>query len=243
MNNEQPPIMPHNALPPSRWTLQSFDTPITISSVIDNLLKFPGRVLHECQTGNRKVPLLLCIISLVCLSVFGALLGTFSGGTQLWAAPAKITLGTAFAAFICLPSLYIFSALGGTNAKLSHIIGVLVASIALTAVLLLGLGPIVWVFSQSTDSIPFMGFLALAFWGLSLAFGLRLLLAASASLGTQGAGYIHTWMAIFIVVTLQMSTALRPIIGKADNLLPTEKKFFVTHWFEEMDSSSKSSPR
>jgi hypothetical protein len=32
--------------------------------------------------------------------------------------------------------------------------------------------------------------------------------------------------------SLQMMTALRPIIGKADTFFPTEKKFFVSHWFD-----------
>jgi hypothetical protein len=31
-----------------------------------------------------------------------------------------------------------------------------------------------------------------------------------------------------------MTTALRPIIGKADTLLPTEKKFFLQHWGDSM---------
>jgi hypothetical protein len=35
---------------------------------------------------------------------------------------------------------------------------------------------------------------------------------------------------IFVLVVLQMTTALRPILGKADTFLPTENKFFVSHW-------------
>jgi hypothetical protein len=232
-----PPAIP--PAPLNRWALQRFDTPITLGSVIENLLKFPGRVLHECQSGSMKVPVLLCLISLFCLGVFGWLLGTFSGGTQLWAAPAKVAGGTLFAVLICMPSLYIFSALGGVEAKLSHMLGVLLAAIALTALLLLGFAPIVWVFSQSTESLPFMGFLALAFWLIGLSFGLKLLHAAAASLGGQSNGYLSSWILIFVVVTLQVSTAVRPIIGKADTLLPTEKRFFIGHWLKEMDLSSE----
>jgi hypothetical protein len=29
-----------------------------------------------------------------------------------------------------------------------------------------------------------------------------------------------------------MTTALRPIVGTADTLLPEEKKFFASHWVE-----------
>ena len=37
---------------------------------------------------------------------------------------------------------------------------------------------------------------------------------------------------IFLLVMLQMMTALRPIIGTTDTFLPPEKKFFVSHWME-----------
>ena len=35
---------------------------------------------------------------------------------------------------------------------------------------------------------------------------------------------------IFVLVAVQMTTALRPILGKADTFLPTEKQFFMSHW-------------
>lgn len=209
----------------------------TFGNVIDHLLKRPGRIMHAFADGTRGVALILILSSLACLAIFGLLLGTFSGGTQLWAAPLKVTGGTLVAALICLPSLYIFSALGGVTSKLSYIVSVLFAGIALCGLLLLGFAPVLWVFSQSTESTTFVGFLSLAFWLISLAFGLRMLLAGSTLRGAQSPGYIKVWMAIFVVVTLQMSTALRPIIGKADTFLPTEKRFFLQYWFEEVDGA------
>ena len=46
--------------------------------------------------------------------------------------------------------------------------------------------------------------------------------------------YLLVWTGIFFLVTLQMSTSLRPLIGTADTLLPTKKKFFLEHWFDEL---------
>jgi len=34
---------------------------------------------------------------------------------------------------------------------------------------------------------------------------------------------------------VQMTTALRPIIGKADTFLPVQKQFFLMHWAECME--------
>jgi hypothetical protein len=40
------------------------------------------------------------------------------------------------------------------------------------------------------------------------------------------------WIIIFLLTSLQMMTALRPIIGKSDTFLPAEKKFFISHWYD-----------
>lgn len=214
--------------------------PVTLISVIEHLLKQPGRLLHACQQGGLAVPVRLLLSAIISFSVFGLLLGSFSGGIQLWAAPLKITLGISIAVLICLPSLYIFSALDGLDARLTQISAVMLTAVALAGLLLLGFAPVIWVFSTSTESLAFMGFLGLIFWVIGLYFGSRLLLQAASSLGTQSAGYLKTWLAIFIIVTLQMSTSLRPIIGKADTLLPTNKKFFIQHWVENLGADASS---
>lgn len=208
--------------------------PVTILSVIEHLLKHPGRILHECQQGRLQVPVRLLLSTLISFSIFGLLLGSFSGGTQLWASPLKVTLGIVVAVLICLPSLYIFSALDGLDARLSQISAVMLSAVALAGLLLLGFAPVIWVFSTSTESLAFMGFLGLIFWIIGLYFGSRLLLQAATSLGMQSTGFLKTWLAIFIIVTLQMSTSLRPLIGTADTLLPEKKKFFLQHWVENL---------
>jgi len=45
---------------------------------------------------------------------------------------------------------------------------------------------------------------------------------------------------------VQMTTALRPILGTADTFLPAEKQFFVSHWgdcLKATDNESKSRVR
>jgi hypothetical protein len=223
---------------PSTFIIEPMEGPQTLSNIMDNLLKHPGRLFHACQSGNSAVALRLLLIAVMSLSIFGLLLGSFSGGTQLWASPLKITLGMIVAVMICLPSLYIFSALDGLNARLYQIVSVLLSMVALSGLLMLGFAPVIWVFSTSTDSLGFMGFLALIFWVIGLYFGTRLLLAAACSLGLQSKSYLKLWIIIFTIVTLQMSTSLRPLIGTADTLLPTEKRFFLQHWFYFLDSNN-----
>jgi hypothetical protein len=56
---------------------------------------------------------------------------------------------------------------------------------------------------------------------------------------TRSNAGLKIWMLIFTLVVIQMTTALRPIIGTADTFLPQEKKFFLAHWFEQMTGQSR----
>jgi hypothetical protein len=197
-------------------------------AVVEALLKHPGRILFELRgTNAAKVCTALFITALICLGVYGVVAGSLTGGTQLYIAPAKILLGSLLCALICLPSLFIFLCLGGADVKLRAVAGNLLASVALTSLLLLGFAPVAWVFSQSTDSIALMAALHLIFWAIAMAFGLRLI--------GGGSRTSKVWVGIYIVVCLQMMTALRPIIGHSDTFLPTEKQFFLVHMGETLN--------
>jgi hypothetical protein len=43
---------------------------------------------------------------------------------------------------------------------------------------------------------------------------------------------------IFVLVVLQMTTALRPLIGTSKNFLPKEKKSFIAHWGDNLSSTN-----
>lgn len=206
-------------------------------SAIESILRHPRRVLYQLrQPGAGHLIVALLLIAVVCSLVYGVVVGTFSGGTQLWAAPVKIAAGLIISAVICLPSLYIFSCLSGTQARLIEVVGMIAGLLALMTVLLIGFAPVAWVFSQSTESLAAMGALHLTFWCIATYFGIRFLSEGFAHLSGKPAG-LRVWVTIFLLVMVQMSTALRPIVGKADTLLPVEKKFFLKHWFEQLDKA------
>lgn len=88
-----------------------------------------------------------------------------------------------------------------------------------------------------------MGGLHLAFWAVAVVFGVRFLSAGFNLMKVKSAGALHTWIIIFLLVCLQMTTALRPLIGKSEHFLPpaSEKKFFVGHWMDCLDEETKAS--
>jgi amino acid permease len=133
-------------------------------------------------------------------------------------------------AIICLPSLYIFACLSGSQARLAEIFGLVMGMLMLTTILLIGFAPVAWLFSQSTESVNWMGTLHLIFWFIASIFGLRFLNAAFSHTQAKSNAGFNTWVVIFMLVVVQMTTALRPIVGHADSFFPKEKKFFLSYW-------------
>lgn len=242
-----PPALPNNPAAPTpappapapreEEPPKAIEGALNFSTVISTLLKKPMSMLVTME--ERKIvpwaPILM--LAFACLFVFGLVIGTFSAGVQLWAAPAKIVGGVAFSALICLPSLYIFSCLAGIEARFQTIAGILACAIALVALLLVGFAPVIWLFSTSSDSTVFFGFLCLVLWLICLGFGFRFISKAAAMLGARHAFHVKVWTTVFLLVTVQMPVTLRPIIGKSSEgkiLNLEEKKFFLTYWGEQI---------
>ncbi|MEJ0088675.1 MAG: hypothetical protein WDM80_02830 [Limisphaerales bacterium] len=216
-------------------------------AAIEALLRQPRRLLFQLrQPGAGKLIAGMLFTALICSLVYGVVAGTFSGGMQFWAAPVKIAAGLLISAAICLPSLYIFACLSGSQARLAEVCGLLAGLLMLMTILLVGFAPVAWIFSQSTESLAWMGFLHLMFWFVATLFGVRFMKQGFSHANAKSQAGVNVWIIIFLLVAVQMTTALRPIIGKSGTFFPTEKKFFLGHWADCLDSSagkSKSNER
>lgn len=247
--NESAPVPPlMQSLPPDALPPPSLNEPrplgddpaeraaiANVFTAIEAVLRQPRRLLFQLrQPGGGKLIAAMIVTSLICSLVYGVVAGTFSGGAQLWIAPVKIGLGLLSSAAICLPSLYIFSCLSGSQARLAEVGGLLAGLLLLMTILLIGFAPVAWIFSESTESLAWMGTLHLVFWLVATLFGLRFLKAGFRHANARSQAGINVWIVIFLLVALQMTTALRPILGKADSFLPAQKQFFVSHWVDCM---------
>jgi len=239
-----PPRIPPVATPSGG--LQLGDDPAecvpipNVVAAIDAILRHPRRVMFQlCQSDAGNLIAMMLLVSVVCSLIYGVVAGTFSGGDQLWAAPVKIAVGLMISALICLPSLYIFTCLSGSQARLVEVCGLLAGLLMLMTILLIGFAPVAWIFSQSTESLAWMGTLHLVFWFIATLFGLRFLNSGFSHSNARSHAGFYTWVVIFLLVAVQMTTALRPILGTANTILPTEKQFFVSHWGDCLKATSK----
>ena len=214
----------------------------TFSNIINHLLKKPLSVIHSIdeREGVRWMPIFA--MTILSLTLFGFILGSFQGATeQMYLAPAKIVGGVLFSSLICLPSLYIFCCIGGLDKKFSTILGIQSCTMAITSLLLIGFSPVIWLFSSSSESLSFFGFLCISIWLICLFMGLKFLTKTGKAFGMSHTKHLYLWASIFTLVTLQMPTTLRPIIGQSETgkiLELDEKKFFLQHWIDEIDKQS-----
>src|SRR3954463_9549900 len=167
---QSPGLAPLGEHPEER---ESIPNPVV---AIEAILRQPRRVMYQLrQPGSGRLIFGMLFIAVLCSLIYGLVVGSFSMGVQLWAAPVKIAGGMLITALICLPSLYIFTCLSGSQARLAEMCGLLAGLLMLMTILLVGFAPVAWLFSQSTQSITWMGALHLIFWFIAAFFGLRFL--------------------------------------------------------------------
>jgi len=240
-----PPDVPNANGSVPQETIEALETSVSISKTIQSLLKSPDSLGARISEGGfRTLTENLIFVCIACCLGYGLITGSFSGGTQWYASPVKIVMGLFLASLVCLPSLYIFACMSGADIRLGQITVALMAANTLTMILLIGLGPVTWVFSQSTNSVFFMGLLHLVFWFVSFSFGMNLILKLTNHLKPKETAYLKIWIFIFSLTSLQMMTALRPLIGTSEHLFPKEKKFFFKHWVEAagVDTEKQDTP-
>ncbi len=212
---------------------------LDLKTLFEALLRRPQTLVARLAEPKHGATGRFAGMTLVSMLLFGLVLGCFAKHEQLWAAPAKITAGLVFAGLICFPSLYIFATLAGARVTISQLAACLAGALALAGLLLLGFAPAVWIFAESTDSLGFMGVLAIGTWVIAITFAFKFLKSAIFATGGTQKGPMVIWSAVFLLVTLQMTTSLRPILGRSDLMLTQEKKFFLQHWGETFGSSLK----
>ena len=213
-----------------------------VLGVIEGLLKNPASLLQSFLRNERKtLAMHLIIIALITSASFGLVLGSYSGHEQWWWAPIKISGGLMLSALLCLPSLYVFGCLAGLPIRPGSASALLLSLSALCGLILLGFAPVAWIFTQSTSSLPLVGFIIIAMWLVAVSFGVGFVRQIAQMLGANNVQHLRLWLAIFLVVTLQMSTTLRPIIGRSNTVLPRERVFFIEHWWNNFNSAARSS--
>ena len=115
MNDNTPPPLEPPPIKPGRYQYAPMPGRRDLLAVFETLLKYPGRIIWEISNGRAwPVVMALALITVFSMTIYGVVVGSLTGGSQLWIAPVKIVIGSSLSLLICLPSLYVFLCLSGS---------------------------------------------------------------------------------------------------------------------------------
>ena len=205
------------------------------------LLKTPVHVMWRISENENLNPLTaqLFMWGLVFHAIYGFAMALFDSPQVAVITATKAPLIAFFSLLLCIPSLYVFSCVAGLPIRMTQACALAASTVAMTGLILLGMTPVTWLFSVSTHSLPFVVVMNLISWIVAVGFALRFFRILGRNGGDSGRlSGLKWWLFIYILVSLQMTTTMRPLLGKlsSNNLITTEKKFFAAHFKEAMET-------
>jgi hypothetical protein len=223
---------------PETFTVKDSAKCAPCNTLLEGLLKSPLWVVQQIEIDRhwwRKGGVLI-LWGLIFHALYGAATGTFGGWDATFMLSVKAPLIALCALGLCLPSLYIFSCVGGMRLTLSQAFALASCVIAITGLLLLGLAPVAWLFSASTDNVVFAVVFTMMAWMLAVGFALRFLSYMKFSEILRSTTGLKWWLLIYILVSFQMATNMRPFLNVPNTgWWTSEKKFFGTHFMESLE--------
>lgn len=171
----------------------------------------------------------LVVFALAAFALHGFVGGLFQGGEQLLWAALKAPLVVLFAVALCAPSFVVLTAMSGTRIVAGRLADGAAAFLAALALVLLGLLPVVWLFSVTSRYLAAVVLFQLLAWLAAIGLARRALVRA---VGARAAGAYRGWALLLLVVSLQAATYLQPILWRApgERLFPRPRQLFFEHF-------------
>jgi hypothetical protein len=190
-------------------------------TVIEQILRNRDQFFIEIRdgVGLRAKIRAMVLSSLVCLLVYGAVLGSTHSALQALSSAIKVPVLFLATLVVCSPTLYFFEVLFGSNQTIVSSFCLVLTAITVTSVLLLAFAPVSLFFLLSSSNYQFFKLLNVAIFAISairgvsfLSYGTRIVAA-----NTEGAAVrrrvVSLWVILYAVVGSQMAWTLRPFVG------------------------------
>ena len=207
--------------------------PVSLPAAFHDLLSDPLAILERGPGTGVGSALALLAGSVVLWGLYGAAAGFFQGGTQILVAALKAPLIILVALLLCLPSLFVFSAMAGTRWTTRTFLAVLAGFTGTLAMVLLALLPVSWLFSSSSRHLSTAMVFQFLLWVVALALSEKFLRKALVALGTRPSALV-LWTGLFLLVSLQVTTMMRPVLLRkpGGGVFVTGKKSFLEQmWY------------
>ncbi len=198
-----------------QFSLQDF---AIIERILRNRKDFFREIREGIELGEKMKAML---ISSVCFfALYGAVMGSSHSLWQTLSSAVKLPFLFIATLCVCVPSLYFFSLLFGSNQSLSQNLAVILCAYTVTAVLLLSSAPITLFFILTISQYQFFKLLNVAIFAIAglmgivfLYQGMKVVSGAELEGSTTRKWVLFFWMFVYAFVGSQMAWTIRPFIG------------------------------
>ncbi|MEM8503590.1 MAG: actin-binding WH2 domain-containing protein [Cyanobacteria bacterium P01_D01_bin.1] len=191
-------------------------------SVLIRLLRDRRTFLEEVRTETKlesKIGSLL-IASTFFFSVYGGILGSYGGGLQIISSAIKLPALYLITLLICVPTLYFFDILFGSQLSFKQYITMALTSVSVISVLLFSFAPVVLFFLISIREYDFFLLLNVLVMAITGCVGVRLFYKGMVDMaGPDGFDQklrlklLQGWVVLYGLVGSQLGWTLRPFVG------------------------------
>jgi hypothetical protein len=157
--------------------------------------------------------------------VYGATMGVYPGGLQVFYDAVKVPMLLLFSLYITVPSYYVLSSLFGGKHSFSQIVILLLSSLTVMSTVLLALVPLNLFFILTTANATYVAIFTIAGF-FALVYLLRGFATMYPGIGWTPAFFVGS--IIFMFVGTQLSWVLRPYFHYYPQFVrPVEKNFYI----------------
>jgi hypothetical protein len=188
-------------------------------SIFRRVLQDRATLLEEIADGHSVSLRAVALASLALTAMGGVGLGVANGALQACSSALKLPLVSFGAIAVCLPALYVFSALNGTKLSLEKTLRYIAVALGLRGAVIAGLAPLLIFFSTVGSPYGFLLLLAALVLGAAEFGFLRVLDQGIRTFKQRSHDpislrLVRGWMVLYSAVLLQLTWSLRPLIGE-----------------------------
>jgi hypothetical protein len=170
------------------------------------------------------------LIILILSMIYGAVTGSFIGGTQILINAIKIPIVIFSLIYISLPVFYVFNLFVKKKLEFSQALLVLLIGFTLTTLVMIAFAPVVLLFSLTTSGVNFIVLLNSAVGALALLCGLSYIYLIFR--GSYNKSYEYGSLIIFYFIIIfsapQLLWALRPYFHHISGFIePMKSNFYI----------------
>jgi len=211
-------------------------------TIMPDFLRNPDAFFNSIREGDdvKSKVIKLAAISILSLMAYGFTVGLAKHPLQGLSSAVKMPILFLLTMAFCLPSLYFFSlTLLRTPLSMIQVQAIVLAGVAVTSFLLLGLAPISLFFVLTSSNYPFFQLMAVAFVGVSALIGgyflwrgMTLVEISNQDTKSQlSKRILMLWFILYAFVGTQMTWRLSPFIGRPEDplyiLKPSRDNFYI----------------